>query len=299
MTNKVNEQPTEQEIQEATDNILKIFFQHQRRAFDEFILALEGLIPERFREHTQNARQQFTESFKALFGISDEEQPAEDTASTAPAEPKSPIAAANKEALRKSGKAKVEALTEPDESPTTETDKEETRESAQLPTPEKSGLLTEPEGQQALPEPSGAIHFLSSQDEPYGCFANTAAYGFDAEGTEWRTAEHFFQAHKYVGTADFDAIRNARSAMIAASMGNSKKRQPRGDWEAVKDDIMRQAIRYKVRANPEVQERLLGTGNLEIINDDPKDDYWGVGEDGRGQNMLGKILMEVRESLRS
>jgi ribA/ribD-fused uncharacterized protein len=43
---------------------------------------------------------------------------------------------------------------------------------------------------------------------------------------------------------------------------------------------------------------LLSTGNQLIVENSPVDYYWGCGADGSGKNMLGKILMEVREILR-
>jgi ribA/ribD-fused uncharacterized protein len=46
------------------------------------------------------------------------------------------------------------------------------------------------------------------------------------------------------------------------------------------------------------REILLATGDQEIVENARGDRYWGIGEDGMGKNMLGKILMEVREKLR-
>ncbi|MEO5928954.1 MAG: NADAR domain-containing protein, partial [Candidatus Kapaibacterium sp.] len=43
---------------------------------------------------------------------------------------------------------------------------------------------------------------------------------------------------------------------------------------------------------------LLDTGNAEIIEHTKRDTYWGDGGDGSGRNMLGLILMRVRDELR-
>ena len=48
----------------------------------------------------------------------------------------------------------------------------------------------------------------------------------------------------------------------------------------------------------EIQEILLGTGDALLVEHTNKDNYWGDGGDGRGKNMLGRILMEVREKLK-
>jgi len=43
---------------------------------------------------------------------------------------------------------------------------------------------------------------------------------------------------------------------------------------------------------------LLSTGDEQIIENSPIDYYWGCGADGSGKNMLGQVLMEIREILR-
>ena len=43
---------------------------------------------------------------------------------------------------------------------------------------------------------------------------------------------------------------------------------------------------------------VLSTGDSKLVEHTENDDYWGDGGDGSGKNMLGRILMEVRTSLR-
>ncbi len=80
-------------------------------------------------------------------------------------------------------------------------------------------------------------------------------------------------------------------------MGRERERPLRPDWEAVKDDIMRTAVRAKFTQHADLQQILLGTGNQEIVEHTTNDAYWGDGGDGSGANMLGKILMEIRAEL--
>jgi ribA/ribD-fused uncharacterized protein len=86
--------------------------------------------------------------------------------------------------------------------------------------------------------------------------------------------------------------------MIAARLGRSRKQPIRPDWNDVKDDIMRRAVRAKFAAHPEIRDVLLSTGDAELIERTTNDYYWGCGTDGTGLNMLGKILMEVRTLMR-
>ncbi len=141
------------------------------------------------------------------------------------------------------------------------------------------------------------IYFYSTKDE-YGEFSNFKAYPFELHGKTWRTVEHYFQAQKFAGTEHEEALRNTPSPMVVARMGRSRKRPLRADWEEVKDDIMRQAVLAKFQQHAELRGLLLSTGAEEIVEKTTRDYYWGCGTDGTGQNMLGKILMEVRDKLR-
>ncbi len=135
--------------------------------------------------------------------------------------------------------------------------------------------------------------------ENYGCFSNFAPFPIALKGKVWPTSEHYFQAQKFAETEHEEAIRRAKSPMIAARMGRDREKPLRADWEFVKDDIMREAVRAKFTQHAELREVLLATGDAEIVEHTGKDSYWGDGGDGRGKNMLGRILMDVRQELRS
>lgn len=87
--------------------------------------------------------------------------------------------------------------------------------------------------------------------------------------------------------------------MVAARLGRSRSVPIRKDWESVKDDIMRTAVRLKFSQNEDMKQLLLSTGDAVLVEHTKNDRYWGDGGDGRGRNMLGKILMEIREELRN
>ena len=60
---------------------------------------------------------------------------------------------------------------------------------------------------------------------------------------------------------------------------------------------MRKAVLAKFKQNEEIKKILLSTGDEIIVENTTNDHYWGCGKDGSGKNMLGKILVEVREKL--
>ena len=135
--------------------------------------------------------------------------------------------------------------------------------------------------------------------ETYGCFSNFSRHAISLDGRMWPTTEHYFQAQKYIGTPRYDQIANAESPRIAADLGRDRGLPLRADWEQVKDDSMRKCVREKVLQHPQIKDLLMNTGEEEIVEDSPIDWYWGCGKDGTGKNMLGKILMEVREELKN
>lgn len=143
-----------------------------------------------------------------------------------------------------------------------------------------------------------AIYFYKTNDE-YGCFSNFAHYNFLLDGKIWMTSEHYFQAQKFLGTKYEEIIRLMDNPMKAAEMGRNRDLPLREDWEQVKDNIMRKAVYAKFTQNKDIRNVLISTGKEPIIEKTNNDYYWGCGEDGSGKNMLGIILMEVREKLSS
>ena len=144
----------------------------------------------------------------------------------------------------------------------------------------------------------GVIWFYGTRDT-YGAFSNFARYPVILRGKVWPTTEHYFQAQKFAGTAYEGAILHAASPMIAARLGRSRAHPLRADWEAVKDEIMLEALRAKFTQHTELRELLLRTGDARLVEHTTNDRYWADGGDGSGKNMLGVLLMRVRDELRA
>jgi ribA/ribD-fused uncharacterized protein len=142
------------------------------------------------------------------------------------------------------------------------------------------------------------IYFYSSREKPYGCFSNFSRHTFELDGVWWPTSEHYFQAQKFAGTPYVEQIRQAPTASLAAKMGRRRSYPLRSDWEQVKDLVMFQGVLRKFETHDDIRSILLGTGEELLIENAPKDYYWGCGADGRGQNKLGKVLMSIRSLFR-
>lgn len=146
---------------------------------------------------------------------------------------------------------------------------------------------------------SNTIYFYGMKHVPYGCFSNFSNYPFELDGHVWKTSEHYFQAQKFINDQkSFDEVRNAKSALMAARLGRSRKRPLRPDWESVKIDLMRKALYAKFKSNEQIKQVLLSTKDAKIVENSPRDYFWGCGSNKKGLNKLGLLLMETRDKLR-
>ena len=140
------------------------------------------------------------------------------------------------------------------------------------------------------------IYFYTTKDE-HGYCSNFSAFGIEVDGKFWATVEHYFQAQKFTDSAYQEKIFRALTAKNALSLGHTRNIPLRENWEDIKDEVMYFAVKKKFSTHQKIREKLLATFPEDIIESSPYDYYWGCGQDGTGQNKLGKILMRVREQL--
>lgn len=133
--------------------------------------------------------------------------------------------------------------------------------------------------------------------QPFGEFSNFALYPIKIKGKTWKTAEHYFQAQKFIDKGYQEKIRKAPSPMKAAELGRSRKVKIQKNWDNIKDNVMYEAIQAKFTQHKDLQELLLSTREAKLIEHTENDVYWGDGGDGSGKNKLGKLLMKLREKL--
>ena len=103
--------------------------------------------------------------------------------------------------------------------------------------------------------------------------------------------ESAFQAHKDPSRADeFEKL----DGYAAKKLG--RRVTLRSDWENIKDDLMLSLVTAKFLQNYDMYCRLLKISDEIVEENTWNDTYWGVCN-GRGLNKLGKILMQVRDTL--
>jgi len=117
----------------------------------------------------------------------------------------------------------------------------------------------------------------------------TVHYG----GHTYRNNEAAFQAQKCPERAtEFEELDPSEAKKLG------RKVSLRPDWESVKVRVMYEVCLDKFTTNPDLRTKLLGTGDARLVEGNTwGDTYWGMYH-GRGSNMLGNILMIIRDELR-
>lgn len=138
-------------------------------------------------------------------------------------------------------------------------------------------------------------------DNEYAFLSNFYESPFEEEGILYPTVEHYFQAMKSKDIEGRKKIAAAPTPGKAKRLGRTI--ELRKDWEEIKVDVMKFGLTEKFRI-PELREKLLATGNEELIEGNFWcDNTWGncvceKCQNISGRNMLGMLLMELRTKIR-
>lgn len=130
-------------------------------------------------------------------------------------------------------------------------------------------------------------------------FSNFSAHAVTYKGVTYPTVEHAYHAQKFEDQNLRHMIMEAASPLVAWQIAQDLKSKRRADWNSVKVGILKEIIQAKIEQHDEVRQALLSTGDEEIAEINPNDSFWGSGQDGKGQNQAGKILMQLRKDLAS
>ena len=146
------------------------------------------------------------------------------------------------------------------------------------------------------------ISFYRANEKPYGAFSNLFRRAVVFEGREYPTAEHAYQAGKARKEAVREWILSAPSASLVAMAAHGLycwDIVP--EWSRIKFDRMRNVLRAKFTQHEDLKELLLSTGDARLVEvgrtNNSVNRTWGE-VNGKGKNMLGVLLMEVREEIR-
>jgi hypothetical protein len=133
-------------------------------------------------------------------------------------------------------------------------------------------------------------------NKEYRFLSNFYPATVEYDGLEYSSTEHAYQAAKTEDAAQRRRIREAQKPGDAKRLGKQVKM--RTNWEQIKVGVMKDLVRQKFTNHKELKEKLLATGDAYLEETNTwNDTFWGVCK-GKGQNHLGKILMEVRQELK-
>ncbi len=142
------------------------------------------------------------------------------------------------------------------------------------------------------------IGFWSEIDGPYKCFSNFYPCEFMFHNKKFNCSEQAFMWMKAFIFEDEDTaeeILKETSPYKIKKLGRKVKNFDEDKWDEIRYDIMYQVNMAKYYYNEDLRNILLCTGDSYLFEDSPYDYIWGVGKTGNGRNLLGKVLMEIRD----
>lgn len=173
------------------------------------------------------------------------------------------------------------------------------------------------------------ILFYDPKDK-YGCFSNFSRHPVQVFMREWRTSEHAFQAMKFDPHRPdlVEAVWAAKTPGKAAEIGRNRSLPLSPKWDDLvakdpdcvlllsdevqrpgvqpepcvhrwKDLVMFDTVLAKFVRNEDLKKELLSTGDQALVENAIHDPYWGWGASHVGENKLGRILMLVRQLIRT
>lgn len=155
--------------------------------------------------------------------------------------------------------------------------------------------------------------FFWNDDEENGIFSNWYCRVFTVDGFPYRHVEQYMMAQKaklFHDTKTYAAVLETEEPGICKELGRKVTPFDSAAWDAVRYEVVKTGNRAKYEQNPDLKEVLLKTGGSLLAEASPEDRIWGIGldrqeaaetnpDDWPGQNLMGKILMELRDEFRT
>ncbi len=141
-------------------------------------------------------------------------------------------------------------------------------------------------------------------------FSNHYKCSFSEAGVSYNCTEQYLMAHKAKLFGDNEAEQKIMASDNPVFQKQTKVRNfNREMWRNAAPEIMKKCLLLKFDQNEQLKDKLLSTGSKVIGEAAPKDDFWGCGlainnplvcdpTNWKGRNVLGKLLVEVRNELR-
>lgn len=142
--------------------------------------------------------------------------------------------------------------------------------------------------------------------ERFGGLSNMAGgYPLTINGVKILTSEALYQACRFPDSSEVQKLIIGQKSPMTAKMKSKpfRKEKSRPDWDNVRVRIMYWCLRVKLAQHWEkFGELLLSTGNMSIVEESYRDQFWGAkpldSDTLCGENVLGRLLTKLRENLK-
>lgn len=132
----------------------------------------------------------------------------------------------------------------------------------------------------------------------YGFLSNLFKKPVIFEEREFPTSEHAYLYGKFKDEETREwAMKSPKPHLLSILAHGLFSWDIVENWSKIKVNRMYKVLKVKF-SNVKLREKLLETGNSILIENSKTDPFWGIGKKGNGKNMLGKLLMKVREEIK-
>lgn len=137
------------------------------------------------------------------------------------------------------------------------------------------------------------IESITSFSREYDFLSNFKWCEVEYDGMKFPSVEHAYQSAK--------TIKANRHLFLTGTAGQAKKIGQDvpmvNNWQDIKVGVMISLLRQKFAPGSELARKLIMTMDAELVEGNWwGDTFWGVCR-GKGQNVLGKLLMQIRTEL--
>lgn len=154
-------------------------------------------------------------------------------------------------------------------------------------------------------DPNQSAVFLKTREKFGGLSNMSTAFPLHINNIYIRSSEALYQACRFPTLPDVQQrILDETSPMTAKMVAKPFNGASRPDWDSIKVSVMRWCLRAKLVQHPiAFGDLLLSTGNLPIVEKKSRrSDFWGARLNTAGNligpNVLGRLLMELRDEMR-
>ena len=151
--------------------------------------------------------------------------------------------------------------------------------------------------------PVSECAIIHKVDMEWGIFSNFGRTPIVVNGVTFRTSEQLFQLMKFKDEEPLKEIYfQKKNPKMTAKKWEKTHRRP--DWGSMLVDAIKFCIQQKYEQSEEFRNKLEESKGLYIVEDQSSfakknPDTWGVKKQGKhfvGPNLLGRLLMELREN---